>query len=285
MKLGVSSLNGYVFLFFFLLLMAAVSNCETSTNPGAENQDSQMESPAGWELIWHDEFHDAHLDTSKWLFETGGHGWGNNELQYYTNRSQNTLLDSGLLIIRALKESYKNQQYTSARLNSRQGWLYGRIEVKAKLPSGRGTWPALWMLPDEWNYGDGGWPDNGEIDIMEHVGYEPHKIYGSIHCHDYNHILGTNKTGEIHIANAESRFHVYTLEWFPDRLDFWVNDSLYFSYNKPSEDWRKWPFDRPFHLILNVAVGGNWGGAKGVDDSVFPAELQLDYVRVFRKLR
>ncbi|MBD3223411.1 MAG: family 16 glycosylhydrolase [Caldithrix sp.] len=270
-------------LLLLLFMMLGLFGCQSSTDKSAQEGNSTIDAPAGWELLWHDEFNGKQLDTSKWVHETGGHGWGNNELQYYTNRENNAYVDSGLLKIKAVKESYKDRQYTSARLNSKKGWVYSRIEVKAKLPSGKGTWPAIWMLPDEWNYGDGGWPDNGEIDIMEHVGYEPHKIYGSIHCHDFNHILGTNKTGEITRRDVEDTFHVYALDWYPDRLDFWLDDSLYFRYAKPSDQWQQWPFDRPFHLLINIAVGGNWGGAQGVDDTIFPAEMHIDYVRVFGK--
>src|SRR6056297_1535987 len=174
---------------------------------------------AQYHLIWQDEFDgQGHPDSSRWNYEVGGHGWGNEELQYYTEeRLKNARLENGRLVIEAHKENYRTAEYTSARLTTthKGEWTYGRIEVRAKIPAGRGTWPAIWMLPTEWIYGDGSWPDNGEIDIMEHVGYDPGVIHGTIHTDAYNHMDGTQKSGQIEVPDAMDAFHTYSIEWTP----------------------------------------------------------------------
>ncbi len=236
------------------------------------------------ELVWSDEFDYTGLPNSeKWSYDVGGHGWGNAELQYYTqNRTENARVENGKLIIEARKENYNGSAYTSARLVSRQkgDWLYGRIEVKAKLPSGTGSWPAIWMLPTDWAYGD--WPNSGEIDIMEHVGYNPPYIYGTVHTQAYNHQQGTQQGGELIVENCESAFNIYAIEWNAEKIDFFVNQTLYFTFYNQGE-WQKWPFDHRFHLLLNIAVGGNWGGVQGVDDTIFPIRMEIDYVRVYQQ--
>jgi len=234
-------------------------------------------------LVWSDEFDYTGLPAaSKWTCEEGGHGWGNDELQYYTmNRAQNARVENGLLIIEALKENYSGREYTSARLISKGkgDWLYGRFEIKAKLPGGRGTWPAIWMLPTDWAYGN--WPASGEIDIMEHVGYDPTKVFGTAHTEAYNHKLGTQKGGSVTGPDWESAFHVYAIEWSASKIDFIVDDVIYYTFNNEGS-WEKWPFDKRFHFLLNVAVGGSWGGAQGVDPSIFPKRMEIDYVRVYQ---
>jgi beta-glucanase (GH16 family) len=236
--------------------------------------------------VWQDEFNYKGLvDTTKWSYDTGGHGWGNNELQYYTKaRKANAQVKDGKLIITARKEDYKGMDYTSARLVTRNkgDWAYGRIEVRAKLPSGKGTWPAIWMLPTDWKYSDGSWPDNGEIDIMEHVGYDPGVVHGTIHTKDFNHADGTQKGEQIKVPDAMDAFHTYAIEWTPKKIKWFVDDRHYFTYNNNGEGWSSWPFDHPFHLILNIAVGGDWGGAEGVDQSIFPVRMEVDYVRVYQ---
>jgi len=237
-------------------------------------------------LVWEDDFDYTGLpDSSKWSYDIGGHGWGNQELQYYTeNRKENARVEDGKLIIEARKETYNEKEYTSARLVSKHkgDWVYGRIEVRARIPHGTGTWPAIWMLPTEWIYGDEGWPDVGEIDVMEHVGYDEGVIHGTIHTHDFNHMNGTQKGGRITIEDATSEFHVYAIEWTEDKIDWFVDDEKYFTYENNGAGWSSWPFDKPFHLILNIAVGGAWGGAEGVDDAIFPQKLEVDYVRVYK---
>ncbi len=238
-----------------------------------------------WELVWSDEFdYEGLPDDTKWDYDVGGHGWGNQESQYYTaNREKNARVEDGMLIIEAHKEEYNGKPYTSARLVTRgvEDWTYGRIAVRARLPSGRGTWPAIWMLPTENPYGNGSWPDNGEIDIMEHVGYDPGQVHASIHTNKYNHLLGTQRGGTITVDDAEDEFHEYSLEWTPHQLDVFVDDTHYFQYLNDGEGWSSWPYDHPFHLLLNIAVGGTWGGAEGIDDSIFPQKFEFEWVRVY----
>ena len=237
-----------------------------------------------YELVWSDEFDvDGMPDSTKWAYDVGGNGWGNNELQYYKN-SGNAWVEDGRLIIEARNEFYLGRDYTSARLVTRgkQSWKYGRFEIRAKVPSGLGTWPAIWMLPTSSFYG--GWPNSGEIDIMEHVGYDPNRIHGSIHTKSYNHKINTQRGGSRVVPTATTEFHVYAIQWLPDRIQFFIDDVLYYTYRLfltcPTQD--QWPFDIAFHLIMNVAVGGDWGGARGVDPDVFPQRMEVDYVRVYQ---
>jgi len=236
-----------------------------------------------YELVWSDEFDYTGLpDATKWSYDVGGNGWGNSELQYYTNaRTENARVENGYLTIEAHNETYSSNSYTSARLVTKQkgDWLYGRIEVRAKLPSGLGTWPAIWMLPTDWNYG--GWPASGEIDIMEHVGYDPTTIYGTVHTQAYNHTLGTQVGSNTQVPDCESAFHIYAIEWDADKIDFYVDNTKYLTFNNEGS-WEEWPFDKRFHLILNIAVGGSWGGSQGVDPSAFPVSMLVDYVRVYQ---
>lgn len=239
--------------------------------------------------VWSDEFEYAGSpDTTKWNYDLGDGcpyvcGWGNNEAQYYTQDLKNVRLENGLLIIEAHHDSLGGKAYTSTRMVSKHkgDWLYGRIEVKAKLPKGKGTWPAIWMLSTDWKYG--GWPASGEIDIMEHVGYDPGLIHGTIHTEAYNHIKGTQKEGTITVADCMDTFHVYAIDWSENKIDFFVDDQLYHTVNRePKDDFNGWPFDQAFHLIMNIAVGGNWGGKEGIDDSIWPQRMEIDYVRVYQ---
>ncbi len=238
-------------------------------------------------LVWSDDFdYNGLPDSKKWSYDTDGNanGWGNNELQYYTaSRLKNAEVRDGYLHITAHKEDYEGFKYTSARLVTRQkgDWLYGRVEVKAKIPDGRGMWPAIWMLPTDWQYG--GWPSSGEIDIMESVGYDPYKIVGTVHTEAYNHSIGTQKGANTTVQSCYSDFHLYVLEWEPAEIRIYVDDLLYFTFRNDGTGYKTWPFDKRFHLLLNVAVGGNWGGAQGVDDSIFPRTMVIDYVRIYQK--
>ncbi|MBX2916040.1 MAG: glycoside hydrolase family 16 protein [Cyclobacteriaceae bacterium] len=239
--------------------------------------------------VWSDEFnYSGPPDPSKWNYDLGDGcpnvcGWGNNEAQYYTSDSKNVRVENGNLIIEAHLDSMGGKAYTSTRMVSKQkgDWLYGRIEVRAKLPKGKGTWPAIWMLSTDWKYG--GWPASGEIDIMEHVGYDPGVIHGTIHTEKYNHIIQTQKEGKITVANAMDQFHVYAIDWTKDKIDFFVDDNLYHTVTRdPQDDFNGWPFDQKFHLIMNIAVGGNWGGKEGIDDSIWPQRMEVDYVRIYQ---
>lgn len=248
----------------------------------------KMTKTGDWKLVWNDEFDYAGLpDASKWNFATYGNdwGWGNNELQHYTDSdSANAWVEDGILHIKALKKQHANKEFTSARLTTQNkgDWTYGRFEIRAKLPTGRGLWPAIWMMPSKSEYGE--WPESGEIDIMENVGYNPDTIFATAHTKTYNHIINTEKTKGIFFPDSYKDFHVYTLEWDADKYSVYVDDRHIFTFNNERTGHKEWPFDKDFHLILNLAVGGNWGGQHGVDHSIFPKELLVDYVRVYQRV-
>ena len=246
--------------------------------------ESCNEEVINYTLVWDDDFDNSEIDLNKWNFEigTGDWGWGNNEAQYYTNDSENAYIEDGNLIIQAVHENYGGMNYTSARLTTKNkgDWRYGKFEIRAKLPTGIGTWPAIWMLPTDWVYG--GWPESGEIDIMEHVGYNPNWIHGTIHTDAYNHMDGTQLGGQIHINDASSNFHIYSIEWSDESIKWYVDDIQFYDfYNDQQDDFTTWPFNQDFHLILNLAIGGTWGGQQGIDDSAFPAQFKIDYVKVY----
>jgi beta-glucanase (GH16 family) len=232
---------------------------------------------------WADEFEYSGLpDATKWGYDIGGSGWGNNELQYYTNTANNVDVSNGHLTITARKEPFQSQAYTSARLVSKSNpnMLYGRIEVKGKIPAGRGSWPAIWMLPNDYAYGS--WPKSGEIDIMEHVGYNEGKVHFSIHNELYN--AANSKSSIVEMPTAVTSFHVYRTDWTPESIKGYYDDKLIFTYKNDGKGSAGWPFDKPFHILLNIAVGGNWGGIEGVDDTIFPIQMQVDYVRFYKLL-
>ncbi|UFH51844.1 glycoside hydrolase family 16 protein [Spirosoma sp. KNUC1025] len=237
-------------------------------------------------LVWADEFDKAGLpDSTKWMYEVGGHGWGNNEQEFYTDRRpENARVENGKLVIEARKEVYQGKNYTSARLltKGKQTWKYGRIEALAKLPKGVGTWPAIWMLGT--NISKAGWPKGGEIDIMEHVGFDEGVVHGTVHTEAYNHTRKTEKGNAVSVPNVTTDFHLYAIEWTADQIDFFVDNQKYYSVQKSvlGNTEAQWPFDQPFYLILNVAVGGNWGGQKGVDETIWPQRMEIDYVRVYQ---
>jgi licheninase len=274
-----------------IVLVAAVQlGCANRRGPAQSSSVTSPGATGAYRQVWADEFDANGLPgPARWTYEVGGHGWGNLELQYYTDgRSENARVEGGRLIIEARLDNWQGHRYTSARLNSRPGWTYGRVEARAKLPSGRGTWPAIWMLPVQWTYGNGSWPDNGEVDIMEHVGFAPDVVHASIHTAAYNHVIGTQKTATTTVPGATQDFHVYAVEWTADVIRAYVDDRLYFTFSnerrsKPQADYRQWPFDKDFRILLNLAVGGTWGGQQGVDDSIWPQRLEVDYVRVFQR--
>jgi beta-glucanase (GH16 family) len=252
---------------------------------GGSGSGGEPPSPSGWNLVWSDEFNGSGLpDASKWGYDVGGSGWGNGEAQYYTEaRTENARVENGNLVIEARREAYGGMNYTSARLVTRNkgDWTYGRMQVRALIPSGRGTWPAIWMLPTDWQYG--GWPDSGEIDIMEHVGFDVNNVHGTVHTKAYNHMIGTQKGATTWVGDATTAFHDYVVEWTPDRIDFYVDSNRYYSFANEGTGSAAWPFDKRFHLILNIAVGGSWGGVQGIDDGAFPQRMLVDYVRVYTK--
>lgn len=234
---------------------------------------------------WQDEFNTpGKPDAAKWSYDLGDHGWGNNELENYTDKIENAKVENGNLVITAIKEPSGKRDFSSARLVSKGkgDFLYGKFEIRAKLPKGRGTWPAIWMLFSQNNYGNNGWPDNGEIDIMEHVGFDQDRVHGNIHTKAFNHSIHTNKGNSVTVKGVSEDFHVYACEWTPEAITILLDGKPYFTFKKEaSYQWQEWPFDKPQHLILNVAVGGNWGGQKGVDNSIFPQKMEIDYVRVY----
>jgi len=257
----------------------------------ADEKDISSTKPAAYIIdkttpVWADEFNYTGLpDAGKWSYDIGGNGWGNAEKQYYTKDAKNARVENGVLIIEARKEKFENNDYTSARLvtKNKGDFLYGRFEIKAKLPKGRGTWPAGWMLPTEQSYGANYWPDNGEIDIIEHVGFDQDRVHGNIHTKAFNHSIKTNKGNNVVVPGVSDGFHIYACEWTPDAVTIEIDGNKYFTFTKQSDyGWAEWPFDKKFHLLLNIAVGGGWGGQKGIDDSIFPQRMEVDYVRVYQ---
>ena len=234
-----------------------------------------------WKLVWSDEFnYKGKPDPTKWDFETGGGGWGNDELENYTDRIENSRVQNGHLIIELRKEDFEAEHYTSARMRSKgPGWTYGKMVVRAKLPRGAGTWPAIWMMPHEATYGDQLWPDNGEMDIMEHVGRDPKQILGCFYTKNFNWTIDTGKTVYTPVHRAESQFHVYSLEWTAEQVSLAVDGKTYNVFKNPHTNWADWPFDKNFFLIMNLALGG-FGG--DVDETIFPQKLLVDYVRVYQ---
>jgi len=243
-----------------------------------------------YRLVWSDEFNKPGLpDTTLWGYDYGdgcltpsGCGWGNNELQYYTDEAENARVEDGHLIIEAHRKRKGTRDYSSARLISRHkgDWTYGRIEVRAKQPAGRGTWSAIWMLPTDWAYGP--WPASGEIDIMEFVGFMPDSIFGTVHTTRFNGSLGTQQSKGKASDSISSAFHEYGIEWNPEKIDFLFDGRPFHTFYNRHEGTATWPFDLDFHLVLNLAVGGNWGGTKGVDTTVWPQQMVVDYVRVYQ---
>ncbi len=267
---------------FISSFMLGCSSDENINNPSDDDNDSL--AVEGFNLVWNDEFNvDGKPDDTKWDYDIGGSGWGNNELQYYTSDSINVRVNNGKLEIEAQYYPNSDYKYTSARIitKNKGDWLYGRVEVKAKLPTGLGTWPAIWMLPTDWEYG--GWPQSGEIDIMEHVGYDPNVIHGTVHTEAFNHSIGTQVGKQITIPTAISDFHIYAVEWSDDKIDFYIDENKYFTFNNQNKTYKEWPFDKRFHLIMNIAFGGNWGGLHGIDNSIFPVQMDIEYVRVYEK--
>jgi beta-glucanase (GH16 family) len=260
------------FLFFLISVLTIPGECQIQKDPS---------SPATKKLVWFDEFNVNGLpDPQKWGYEEGM--VRNKEAQYYTkNRLENARVENGDLIITAIKEPYKGGQYTSASISTKGKYEFtkGRIEVRAKLPGGRGVWPAIWTLGT--NMSKVGWPSCGEIDIMEFVGFEPNMVYANVHTKDYNHTKGTGRGGSLKFEKPWEDFHIYAVEWFNDRMDFFFDDKMYYSCRKKGEGTGEWPFDAPQYLLINLAIGGAWGGKNGIDDSIFPSEYRIDYVRIY----
>jgi len=253
----------------------------------------------GYELVWSDEFnYTGKPDSTKWGYEMGL--IRNVERQYYVDSLKNARVEKGLLVLETHKERIRNEgfvakdakdwkqnweyaDYTAPSLMTKgiAEWTYGRIEIRAQLSEGVGLWPAFWMLGT--NFDEVGWPKCGEIDIMEHVGFEPDSIFGTIHTEAYNHMKGTQKGKKIFIEKPYESFHVFALEWTPEKMDFILDDTVYNHIENEHKSEMEWPFDQDFYLKINIAVGGMLGAQKGIDDDIFPSQMLIDYVRVFQK--
>ena len=244
--------------------------------------------PSGYSMVWNEEFNADRLtggkpalpDTEKWFYETAEPGWVNNELQTYikgfTGTDTVAAIYDGTLKIKAIP---KGNRVYSARINTIEGWTYGYFEAKLKVPGGKGTWPAFWMMPKNFT----SWPLDGEIDIMEYVGYDKNVVHTSIHTQAYYHSIGTQKTASKRISNAETEFHIYAIEWTAEYIKGFVDGEEYFRFNNDGTgNKHTWPFNAPFYLKLNLAWGGDWGGAQGIDESALPAVYEIDYVRVYQ---
>ncbi|MGA8673686.1 MAG: glycoside hydrolase family 16 protein [Candidatus Acidiferrales bacterium] len=277
------------FAIVFTFLLATLGVCR-ATARGAFPQDEKF----AWTLVWSDEFNGpdgSRPDPAKWKFEVGGNGWGNHELEYYTNRPENSFIRDGNLVIQALKVNFTGpdhvkRDYTSARITT-QGLFeqaYGRFEARIKIPRGRGLWPAFWLLGND--IGTIGWPGSGEIDIMENIGKEPSMVHGSLHGPGYSgdrdYTSEYKLPGGVHFADD---FHVFAVEWEPKTVRFFVDQELYATFTPARlPAGMKWVFDHPFFIILNVAVGGDWPGPPDAT-TIFPQTMLVDYVRVYRATR
>jgi beta-glucanase (GH16 family) len=283
-------------IFLFLLLLLCVSGCTsnaaqapTQTPPASPTSlPTPTKDPNAWELVWSDEFEQpdgSPPDPSKWNHQQGGAGWGNGELQHYTDSLENSFIQDGMLVIRAKQEEMMGRNYTSARLNTlfKGDWTYGRFEIRARLPTTQGIWPAFWLLPSRGRYGSGA--AGGEIDIMELVGSEPGRSYATLHFGN----PAARSTGYHDLPAGETYsddFHTFALEWEPEEIRWYVDGNLYHSETKWFTTARKdaqhpAPFDQDFHLLVNVAVGGHWPGSPD-KTSVFPQLMYVDYVRVYQ---
>lgn len=274
--------------------MGLLASCTDNSKEVAPPQGGDKEEPKKeYVLVWQDEFDDKPnadgtypMPSDEWWFETGNSGWGNNEPQYYVDREHDGLrvteIIDGNLVITAhkLTTPLEGAPYISARMNTSKSWKYGKFEMRAKLPGGKGTWSAFWMMPKNYQ----AWPQDGEIDIMEYVGYDPNVIHASVHTESYNHKIGTQKTATKKISNVETEYHVYAVEWTENSIIGLIDDVPYFTFvNDKKGDKNTWPFNNEFYLKLNLAIGGDWGGAQGIDETIFPAKYYIDYVRVYQK--
>lgn len=274
-----------------LLLPTLALATPAAAQLGATNYtvDAPLHRPADARLVWRDEFSSPTLDPARWSPDTAHNktGWPNHERQYYADRRENLRVEHGRLVIEARRDGptlagradWGGQAYSSAKIATKghASWTHGFYEVRAKLPCGRGLWPAIWMLPDV-----GRWPDGGEIDVMEQVGWQPDTVHATLHSALYVHTRGTQRGASVKLPTDCTAFHRYQMDWRPDAITIGVDDRAYMRIRNDRPGGRAaWPFDAPFHLILNVAVGGDWGGQKGIDDAAFPKAMEVDYVRVW----
>lgn len=248
-------------------------------------ESDDITAPEGYKLVWHDEFDEESL-SSDWTYEVQNSGWVNNELQNYRkgeiDGKKTVETQNGILNINCFKGS--DGKVYSGRIKAKEstGWQYGYIEARIKLPKGKGTWPAFWMMPCNVDWVNEGWPKCGEIDIMEEVGANPNYVSSSLHAEGHVHTLGNQVTHEMLCNGAEDDFHVYTIEWTKEKIVTYVDGKLQLSYSSDGTV-KNYPYDKPFYIILNLAWGGDWGGYRGIDEKALPTIMQVDYVRVFQK--
>lgn len=270
----------------FILVACAV----TTPEPTPTSVPTSVPSPkavgerTGWSIVWHDEFDGPELDLKNWTFDIGGNGWGNREWEAYTDRPENVRIENGMLVIEAREEPelIAGRNYSSARIKTQglHAWQYGRIEARMKLPYGQGIWPAFWMLGE--NINDVGWPAAGEIDILEHAGKEPNRIYATIHAPGYSGgSEGATSNLLVPTDTLKNDFHVFAIEWEENEIRWYFDDQQYFKLT-PNDVPEAWIFDHPFFIIINLAVGGRWPGYPD-KTTVFPQFLYVDYVRVYQK--
>lgn len=260
---------------------------------GGAASGSAPHSPSEWELVWAEEFDGRAVDAGKWKMVQGGGGFGNQELQHYTDREENARVSGGHLTLTARCERHGREHFTSAKLTTKHRGQWGpghRVEVRAKMPTGRGTWPAIWMLPVSSEYGR--WPASGEIDIVEAVGCTQNKVFGTVHTGDYNHMKNTQAFNKAVLAVNE--WHTYAVDWREDGIEWYVDDKLYGAFAPSDQASPKWPFDEEFYLVINLAVGGSWGGScikdrmpscSSHDEFGTPQVMEVDYARVYKRLR
>lgn len=265
-----------------LFVLTGFSCDKKNSSPGGSANDTLIAVYPGYRLVWQDEFNGTELRSADWNYETGGSGWGNNELEYYTSGNKNAYLQNGNLVIEAKKEDTGNRNYTSARITTagKHEFQYGRIDIRAKLPVQTGMWPALWMLGND--ISSKGWPYCGEIDIMELIGKNPKQVVGSFHWKNDDGSEGTfNNRYDLAAGDFSDDFHLYSLIWEKDQYQILVDNQVYVSA-KPSDIKAAYnPFNHPYYLLFNVAVGGDWPGSPDVN-TAFPQKMLVDYVRVYQ---
>ncbi len=272
--MGIFSISNFRVRRNAFIALATLPIWLSACTPSAQQKTRACE----WAPVASDNFKTSGSPNSHfWIHETGGDGWGNHELQNYTASVENSRVVDQKLVIEA---RHDRSGYSSARLRSAQAWTYGRFDIRSKLPHGRGLWPAIWLIAEKKNYGDSYWPDNGELDIMENVGFSPNLVFGTAHSKKHNVFNHSERGKAVFVPDAENEFHKYSIIWLPKKIEYLVDDSVYFRINRNGEDWQTWPYDKPFVLVVNLAVGGDLGGQKGVDESIFPARFELESVTV-----
>jgi len=272
-------------LVVFSMLISTVS-CSSNQPSSPSSKSTPITPPEGWQLVWSDEFEGDSINPENWGFDLGAGGWGNGEAENYTSRVENARVEEGMLVIEARQEKYEDSYFTSARLKTQglQEFQFGRIEARIKVPAGKGLWPAFWMLGNDFSRtaGIGAlWPFCGEIDIMEYIGREPDLIMGTLHGPGYAGAVGIGKWNRQEY-NIADEFHTYAIEWEAGQINWFYDGVEYFSVVKSDIGDREWVFDKPFFIILNLAVGGQLPGPVGLDVK-FPVQMYVDYVRVFKK--